>query len=112
MNTSSNISDIQSQGGVAGTSTPNAGLMAVGDTSTTIGGGGGSGKFNSEHESECSSATSDSIPPGNSDKNPVQNQYIKMILAELQLRRDEFDKLKEKIDRLEVKKKINFHSFL
>lgn len=43
-----------------GTSTPNNTTV----TAAGSGGAGGSGKFNSEHGSECSSVTSDSIPGG------------------------------------------------
>jgi len=48
--------------GIGGSSTPNnTNTMASGGSNP---GGGGSGKFNSENDSECSSVTSDSIPPG------------------------------------------------
>jgi alanyl-tRNA synthetase len=98
------------------------------------GGGGSSGKFNSEHESECSSVTSDSNPGGlflkcknpgsgsggagdvggkGSGSNPNQSHTqqqlqqsqqqpnIKSILAELQERKQDCEKYKERIERLE-----------
>lgn len=65
LNASGNITE----GGIGGSSTPNnaAGLNShdhVASGGSAGGGGGGSGKFNSEHESECSSVTSDSMPGG------------------------------------------------
>lgn len=66
LNNSQHLIDLQSQHG--GTSTPNNTTVTAGG-SAGVGGGGntgtmGSGKFNSEHGSECSSVTSDSIPGG------------------------------------------------
>lgn len=63
LNTSQHLIDLQSHHG--GTSTPNNTTVTAGGGSGGGGGGaGGSGKFNSEHGSECSSVTSDSIPGG------------------------------------------------
>lgn len=62
-----NASGHIAEGQIGGTSTPNnaAGLNSVDNHGGgSGGGGGGSGKFNSEHESECSSVTSDSMPGG------------------------------------------------
>lgn len=99
--------------GGGGSSTPNNAVNSIDAVGSVSGGGGGSaggggsGKFNSEHESECSSVTSDSMP-GGSDKHQTgadQDINVKMILTELQSRREECDKLKEKLERLEVAQK-------
>lgn len=98
-------------------------------SSNNLGGGGGSsGKFNSEHDSECSSVTSDSNPgglflkckntgsgsgggggAGSGDKIASQQQQcpisIKSLLAEIQERKEDCDKLKERIERLESNQK-------
>ena len=122
----------------ASASAANDGLNQTGHSNTLPTGTGSSGKFNSEHDSECSSVTSDSNPGGwvtiNVRMNPTwqttrslflkcnkntgsgsgggrdsataaAQQFpscIKTILAELQERKEDFDKLKERVERLEV----------
>lgn len=88
------------------------------------GGGAGSGKFSNDNDSECSSVTSDSIPPGydvtsrmcgrlsnerpfrrSGKSNAELHRYsgvLKTILTELQERREDCDKMREKVERLEV----------
>ncbi|XP_037034279.1 transmembrane and coiled-coil domains protein 2-like isoform X3 [Bradysia coprophila] len=86
-----------------GSSTPNnTGLANTAGSGSNQ--GGGSGKFSNENDSECSSVTSDSIPAGSGKSQPGINQYsaiLKAILAELQERREDCDKLREKLERLE-----------
>lgn len=104
----------------------------VHSTNNLGGGGGSSGKFSGEHDSECSSVTSDSIAgglflkckhtgsgsgagggvaviggvgvtggslPNNQQQFPF---HVKNIIAELQERKEDFEKLKERMGRLEV----------
>uniref|UniRef100_T1GZ81 Uncharacterized protein n=1 Tax=Megaselia scalaris TaxID=36166 RepID=T1GZ81_MEGSC len=67
--------------------------------------GTGSGKFNSDG-SEMSSVTSESIPAGSGKSGASQYHIvIKSFLAELHERKEESDKLKERIDRLETQQK-------
>ncbi|KAG5682224.1 hypothetical protein PVAND_011589 [Polypedilum vanderplanki] len=91
------------------------------------GGGNSSGKFSGDHDSECSSVTSDSAHgglflkckhtagsgsgggAGNSTKDVIQSQQIavtlKSILDELKERKEDFEKLKQKVERLEATQK-------
>lgn len=107
------------------------GTGGVHSTNNLAGGGGSSGKFSGEHDSECSSVTSDSIAGGlflkckhtgsgsggggvtviggvgvTSGSIPNNQQQcpfnVKKIIAELQERKEDFEKLKERIGRLEV----------
>ncbi|XP_055687075.1 transmembrane and coiled-coil domains protein 2 isoform X3 [Lutzomyia longipalpis] len=95
----------QSQHGAGGTSTPNN-TMIVTIPPTNQAGGGGSGKFNSENDSECSSVTSDSLPAGSGKNQLGANAVLlKAIIGELQERRDECEKLREKMDRFETMQK-------
>ncbi|XP_037946247.1 transmembrane and coiled-coil domains protein 2-like [Teleopsis dalmanni] len=90
---------------VIGTSTPN---NAVPATSTGSGNTAGSGKFNSENGSECSSVTSESIPAGSGKSQSGASQYhivLKSLLTELAERKDENEKLKERVERLETAQK-------
>ncbi|XP_055701520.1 transmembrane and coiled-coil domains protein 2 isoform X2 [Phlebotomus papatasi] len=97
-----------SQHGAGGTSTPNNTMVVTMPPTNQVitSGGGGSGKFNSENDSECSSVTSDSLPAG-SGKNQLgaNTVVLKAIIAELQERRDESDKLREKMERFEAMQK-------
>lgn len=114
------------------TTTMEVGAGGVHSTNNLGGGGGSSGKFSGEHDSECSSVTSDSIAgglflkckhtgsgsgggggvaviggvgvtggslPNNQQQCPFN---VKNIIAELQERKEDFEKLKERIGRLEV----------
>ncbi|XP_058979234.1 transmembrane and coiled-coil domains protein 2 isoform X2 [Musca domestica] len=92
-----------------GSSTPNT---AIPNASTGSGGGGGmlnaggagSGKFNSENGSECSSVTSESIPAGSGKSQSGASQYhivLKSLLTELAERKAEIEKLTERVERLE-----------
>ncbi|XP_036229436.1 transmembrane and coiled-coil domain protein 3 isoform X1 [Bactrocera oleae] len=90
-----------------GSSTPNNNIAA---TSTGSGntGGAGSGKFNSDNGSECSSVTSESIPAGSGKSQSGASQYhlvLKSLLTELAERKDEIEKLKERVERLETAQK-------
>ncbi|XP_053956336.1 transmembrane and coiled-coil domains protein 2 isoform X1 [Anastrepha ludens] len=90
-----------------GSSTPNNNIAA---TSTGSGntGGAGSGKFNSDNGSECSSVTSESIPAGSGKSQSGASQYhlvLKSLLTELTERKDEIEKLKERVERLETAQK-------
>lgn len=109
-----------------------SGTGGVHSVNNLVGGGGSSGKFSGEHDSECSSVTSDSIAgglflkckhtgsgsgggggtavvggvgvlggslPNNQQQCPFN---VKNIIAELQERKEDFEKLKERIGRLEV----------
>lgn len=60
LNNSQHLIDLNA----GGTSTPNNTTVTAAGSGGAGGGAGGSGKFNSEHGSECSSVTSDSIPGG------------------------------------------------
>ncbi|CAD6995741.1 unnamed protein product [Ceratitis capitata] len=90
-----------------GSSTPSNNIAA---TSTGSGntGGAGSGKFNSDNGSECSSVTSESIPAGSGKSQSGASQYhlvLKSLLTELAERKDEIEKLKERVERLETAQK-------
>ncbi|KAL5273609.1 TMCC2 family protein [Megaselia abdita] len=84
-------------------STPNNTALQAGTTPGNI--CTGSGKFNSDG-SEMSSVTSESIPAGSGKS--ATSQYhivIKSFLVELHERKEESDKLKERIERLETQQK-------
>ncbi|XP_036325775.1 transmembrane and coiled-coil domains protein 2 isoform X2 [Rhagoletis pomonella] len=88
-------------------STPNNNIAATSTGSGTTG-GAGSGKFNSENGSECSSVTSESIPAGSGKSQSGASQYhlvLKSLLTELAERKDEIEKLKERVERLETAQK-------
>ncbi|XP_046811987.1 transmembrane and coiled-coil domains protein 2, partial [Lucilia cuprina] len=97
-----------------GCTTPN---NAIPTASTGSGGGGintggaGSGKFNSENGSECSSVTSESIPAGSGKSQSGASQYhivLKSLLTELAERKAEHEKLVERVERLEnAQKEVN-----
>ncbi|CAG9806113.1 unnamed protein product [Chironomus riparius] len=95
-------------------------------SSNNLIGGNSSGKFSGEHDSECSSVTSDSAQglflkckhttgsgsggAGDSNKKDLnQSQQIavtiKHILDELKERKEDFEKLKQKVERLEATQK-------
>lgn len=99
--------------------------QAQGQVSSNNLGGNSSGKFSGEHDSECSSVTSDSAHglflkckhtagsgsggAGNSNKDLNQSQQmaatLKHILDELKERKEDFEKLKAKVERLEATQK-------
>ncbi|XP_059615964.1 transmembrane and coiled-coil domains protein 2 isoform X2 [Phlebotomus argentipes] len=102
-----NLAGMEAQLGAGGTSTPNnTMIVTMPPTNQASTAGGGSGKFNSENDSECSSVTSDSLPAG-SGKNQLgaNTVVLKAIIAELQERRDESEKLREKMERFETMQK-------
>ncbi|XP_055380970.1 transmembrane and coiled-coil domains protein 2 [Condylostylus longicornis] len=78
------------------------------ETSTGSGPTGGSvGKFHSDN-SECSSVTSESVPAGSGKSAAALMQYhtiLKTLLTQIQEQKDELEKLKEKVDRIETSQK-------
>uniref|UniRef100_A0A1L8D970 Putative conserved plasma membrane protein n=1 Tax=Nyssomyia neivai TaxID=330878 RepID=A0A1L8D970_9DIPT len=100
-----NLAGMESQSQAGGTSTPNN-TMIVTIPPTNQASAGGSGKFNSENDSECSSVTSDSLPAGSGKNQLGANAVLlKAIIGELQERRDEGEKLREKMARFEAMQK-------
>ncbi|ALC47008.1 CG1021 [Drosophila busckii] len=84
-----------------GTSTGSGGGNNLNNNTTT---GSGTGKFNSDNGSECSSVTSESIPAGSGKSQSGASQYhivLKSLLTELAERKAENEKLKERVERLE-----------
>ncbi|XP_037924546.1 transmembrane and coiled-coil domains protein 2 isoform X2 [Hermetia illucens] len=100
-----NVSANQSELHVGSVSTPNNTIHAASMSSGNTG-GAGSGKFNSDNGSECSSVTSESIPAGSGKSQSGTSQLmLKAILTEIQERKDDIDKLRERIERLETAQK-------
>ncbi|XP_068153180.1 transmembrane and coiled-coil domain protein 3 isoform X2 [Drosophila tropicalis] len=91
-----------------GNSTGSGGGNHTGGGGGGGGGGSGTGKFNSDNGSECSSVTSESIPAGSGKSQSGASQYhivLKTLLTELAERKNENEKLKERIERLETSQK-------
>jgi len=68
---------------------------------------GSGGKFHSDN-SECSSVTSESVPAGSGKSASAMIQYhtiLKTLLTQIQEQKDELEKLKEKVDRIEASQK-------
>uniref|UniRef100_A0A1I8NTC7 Transmembrane and coiled-coil domains protein 1 n=1 Tax=Stomoxys calcitrans TaxID=35570 RepID=A0A1I8NTC7_STOCA len=99
-----------------GSSTPNNAMPTAstgsGGGNMINAGGAGSGKFNSENGSECSSVTSESMPAGSGKSQSGASQYhivLKSLLTELAERKAEIEKLTERVERLE-KAQNNFNN--
>ncbi|XP_030373441.1 transmembrane and coiled-coil domains protein 2 isoform X2 [Scaptodrosophila lebanonensis] len=95
-------------GGVGGALNNLPAGTSTGSGNTTGGAGSGTGKFNSDNGSECSSVTSESIPAGSGKSQSGASQYhivLKTLLTELAERKEENEKLKERIERLETSQK-------